>query len=82
MLGLNVPAPPDHEPVVVGPPTTPDKTVAILFLQIDKSGPAFTDGALVNVTVRLSFTCLQFPLLVEARINFTEPAEISAGVGM
>ena len=56
--------------------------VAVLFLQTDKSGPALTFGALVNVIVRLSFTCLQLPLPVELKMIFTEPAAISAGVGI
>ena len=73
--------PPDHIPLVVGPPITPDNTAEALFLQIEKSKPAFTLGALVNVIVRLSFTALQFPLLVDDNTMFTEPVAISVGVG-
>jgi len=55
LLGLNVPNPPLQIPVDVGPPTAPDNTVATLFLQIDKSKPASTNGPLVKLIRTVSF---------------------------
>ena len=56
LLGVKVPVPPAQIPVVVAPETVPESTVVGLFLQDNKSSPAFTAGALVKVTKRLSFT--------------------------
>ena len=49
LLGLKVPNPPVQTPVDVGPETKPERTVAALFLQEDKSIPAFTEGAFVKL---------------------------------
>ena len=56
LLGLKDPEPPDQIPVVVPPDTDPERTETILFLQENKSIPAFTDGAVVNTIKTLSFT--------------------------
>jgi hypothetical protein len=45
LLGVKVPEPLDQMPVVVGPDTTPERTDDALFLQDDRSVPAFTSGA-------------------------------------
>ena len=81
LFGVNVPVPPDQIPVVVGPDITPERTVAMLFLQVVILIPAFTLGELVKTTIKLSFAGLQFPLLVELRNNFTCPAETSEALG-
>jgi hypothetical protein len=80
-LGEKVPVPPDQIPVVVGPDTIPERTLYALFLQENKSIPAFTEGAVVNTIKTLSFTCEQFPLLVDVKIKFTEPELISLALG-
>ncbi|MBK6985065.1 MAG: hypothetical protein IPH32_10080 [Bacteroidetes bacterium] len=56
LLGLNVPEPPVQIPVVVGPDTIPERTAVALFLQADKSTPAFTVGGFVKLIKTLSVT--------------------------
>jgi hypothetical protein len=74
LLGKNVPVPPDHIPVVEPPDTVPERTAAGLFLQKLKFTPALTTGDGVKVILTVSVTELQFPLLVEVKTNFTNPA--------
>ena len=49
LFGEKVPVPPLQIPVVVVPETIPDKAVAALFLQDERSRPALTVGALLKI---------------------------------
>ena len=49
LLGLNVPVPPLQIPEEVGPVTKPERAANGLFLQTDKSKPAFETGAGVKL---------------------------------
>ena len=79
---MKVPEPPDQIPVVVGPETTPDKAVLILFAQVNKSNPALTAGAFVKVILTVSFTRLQAALFVDVKYKFAKPAVNSAALGV
>ena len=50
--------------------------------QVNKSAPALTTGALVNVILTVSLTKLQFPLLVEDKYKSAKPAVNSAELGV
>jgi len=82
LLGVKVPVPPAQIPVEVGPFTEPEREEIGLLLHTDILEPALTIGAPVNVTKILSFTWLQFPLLLEANTKYTDPAATSVGVGV
>ena len=70
-----------HCPVVVNPITLPDRLITLLA-HIVTLGPASTIGEVVIVTIIVSDTGIQFPLLVETKVSVTVPAEISAGLGV
>ena len=82
LLGVNVPVPLDQIPVVVVPDTTPERAVAALFLQEDKSIPALTTGALLIIIITWSTTWLQLPLPDEVKDKLTTPDVTSAAVGI
>ena len=67
--------------MVVGPDTRPERVVAILFLQDDKSIPALAIGEFVKFIFTVSITALQLLLLVEVKINFTKPFVSSLELG-
>jgi hypothetical protein len=80
--GLNAPPPLvvqiPFEPV---PPKIPPFNAMLpVVAQIDWFGPARTVGVLIIAIFTVSETTGQGPLLVELKVNTTEPATISAGV--
>jgi hypothetical protein len=51
-------------------------------LQVSKSIPAYTEGAVVKLIKTLSFAMAQLPIFVEVKIKFTNPALISEALGV
>lgn len=81
LFGLNVPLPDVvHTPVVVAPPITPFRFASGLFAQVNRSAPAYTNGASVMVIVIVEATGLH--PLVAVNVNVTVPANVSAADGV
>ena len=78
LFGENVPAPPLHVPGEPEPANCTGKSlVHTVWL-----GPAFTDGAVVNVTTMVSLTSLHKVLPVVVRYKLILPNVISAAEGL
>ncbi len=82
LLGLKVPAPPVHIPVVEPPVTLPDRLMSGLLAQTVSSGPASTIGPGTIVITIVSDSGRQFPFPVDVSIRVTYPARISAFDGV
>ena len=83
MLGLYVPTPPDHIPVVEAPVTVPLIATVALFAQTEISEPEVTTGGLVNFKIKLSILLGQpFKLPVEVKLKVTLLPDKSLGEGM
>lgn len=83
LLGLNPPAPlAVHIPVVVPPLTLPVKEIVPALEHNPRFGPAFTTASVLIPIIIVSETAKQFPLFVEVKVSVTEPAAISAELGV
>ena len=80
-LGLYVPVPPLQMPPPA-PAKLPAKAMVALLAHTVPSGPAFTTGAGVKVTVRLLVAGRQVPLPVVVSTKVTDPLAISAAGGV
>ena len=81
--GLNVPAPPVHEPLVAPPPTPPASCTSGLLAHTTGSRPAFAVAAGLIVMRIGSFAGPQGPAgSAVTSVSVTPPAAISAAVGV
>jgi hypothetical protein len=62
--------------------TDPFSVATALLEQMDWSGPALAIGASVIVITNWSVTAMQPPLLVDVKVSVTEPAAVSAALGV
>ncbi len=81
LFGAKDPVPPLHTPPAA-PAAVPFRLMALLFAHTVPFAPALTVGAGVKVIVRLLMAATHVPLPVVVSVSVSEPAAISAAVGV
>lgn len=69
-----------HDPVFEPPPITALKDAFGLLAQVNKSGPAFTNGA--GVIVIITFCEIGVQPFVDVNVSVTFPAAVSTPLGL